>query len=49
MQKLQRNGLAVDLEEDLKPTENLSESADPAEGKSDKVHSQGKATAPVRV
>lgn len=41
---MQRNGLAVDLEEEPKLVEaqNQSESPDPAGGKSDKVYSQGK-------
>lgn len=51
LQKVQRNGLAVDLDEELKPAEarnqnqkqkqNPSESPDPAGGKSDKVYGQG--------
>lgn len=42
LQKVQRNGLAVDLEDDLKPAEaqnqNLSESPDLDGGKNDKVY-----------
>lgn len=50
LQKVQRNGLAVDLEEELKPaeTQTQSESPDPAGGRSDKVYSRGRKKQPFK-
>lgn len=50
LQKVQRNGLAVDLEDEPKAAENQnqSESPDPAGGKSDKVRKQSRRSVRVR-